>query len=697
LRHSLTQDPDARVREIALEALAFIKDPQSVSWISTSAKAELVPSVQVAAVKTLAKIGDKNAIAALADLCESAKSDDVRAAAVEALAALPAHRRTAQPVIARVLKQSRSGKVRAAALKALSSDNSTTSCSARAERINDPDAEVRRTVVEQLAKCPASVARPALVAAARDDKDAAVRKAALGLLVKAGATKAQEALVNALQNDRDVSIRRIAIAGVLALPKKARAAALAEAAKNDADADVRRKAVQGLKSLDAEIVVPALAAVLSRDRVADIRVDAARILSAYSDAAAYQALQRAAKDPSPEVRKIAAAGAARSPAQKAWVDALLPQVIDPAVNVRLKAVTQLCALQVPRTYRALLVALWTDENASIRTAVARCFADLDHPLVDIGLSVAHTTDGDGGVIRTVELSQRQRVERQNKVLERTRSATVDERTEAARTLQPSPGKQVREALERLLDKDPDPRVRRGAATVIVQYKDRRALQKLNQASQTDRDPATRQAIASLYTNLSARWSKARNALNINTLITQLRSADAAVRIRAAQALGTLRDRRAFNPLREASAATDPALRHAAVVALATFGDLGTISKAARTEADATTKGALIQLNYLRNAPPEKIIAALASTKTDEAKRGVEAASIKQVQKAVPWLVRLALSHGDKVLRLAAVRALVLYDLPLAQWAIRVASDNDASKKSQEQMWLWAVHADAGTT
>jgi HEAT repeat protein len=301
------------------------------------------------------------------------------------------------------------------------------------------------------------------------------------------------------------------------------------------------------------------------------------------------------------------------------------------------------------------------------------------------------------MIRTVELSQRQRVERLTKTLERAKSADPVERGEAARALQPNPSKTVRDALERLLDKDTEPRLRRIAAATIAQYRDKRALQKLNAASQTDRDPATRQAIAALYNGLRARWSAGTTALNINTLILQLKSTDPAARARAAEALGTLRDRRAFNPLREAAASADATLRHAAVIALATFGDLQIVSKAARTEKDPKAREALIQLNYLRNQPPEKIIAALASTKVDETRRGVEAASIKQVQKAVPWLVRVALSHTDKELRAAAVRALVLYDVPLAQWAIRVAAEHDAASKVRELMWQWVVQAEAGST
>lgn len=696
LQHALAQDPDARVRVVALEALAFLKAPPSVPWVTNSARLETIDLVQRAAVKTLGALAARSpsALATLAELSESHRSEEVRAAAVEALAAL-GRSKAVSAALAKALKQDRSGKVRAAALRALSSDNSAAACSARAERMNDPDAEVRRTVVEQLSRCPASIARPALTEVLREDKDAGVRRAAAEILAKAGAAKSREVLLWALANDKELAVRKLCLGAALALPKKDAAAALADAAKNDSDAAIRRAAATGLRGAPTEIVVPALTVVLLRDRAAEVRLEAARVLAVYRDPAAYQALQQAAaKDASPEVRKVATAGAAKSPAQKAYVDALLPQLIDDDMSKRLKAVGQLCSLQIVRTYRALLLALWTDRNASVRTATARCFAELDHPLVDLGLSIAHSTDQDGGLIRQVELSQKQRVERLQKLLERAKSKEAKERADAAAGLQPSPSKNVREVLERLLAKDPDPTVRKHAATTIARYLDKAALQRLMSASQTDGDASARQHVTALYNALRARWSTARTALNINTLIQSLKAGALEQRVAAAQALGTLRDRRAFAPLQEALAAAEPALRQAAVVALATFGDMTVVAKAARTEKDAAAREALIQLNFLRNAAAEKVIAALSSAKSSEVRRGVEAASIKQLNSAVPWLVRTALSHIDTETRVAAVRALALYDQPVARWAIRVASEHDASPKAREQIWLWAVQVDS---
>jgi HEAT repeat protein len=698
LKFTLTSDPDVRVRAVAIETLGTIRDPQAVGWIVTSVQVEEAPRVQLAAVTALARIADEKAIQALQTIATSHASEDVRAAAVEILAAFAPRRKDVQPTLARALKSDRSGKVRAAALKAISTDRGGDACAARAERINDPAAEVRLTVVKQLAKCDPKIAKPALENAAKEDKDTAVRKTAVELLIKSGPAAAQETLVTVLQNDREAAIRKLVLGAVLLMPKKVQASALADVVRSDSDADLRKTALRGLTRAAPETAVPALEEVLRRDRDADVRVEAARALSAFSDASAYKALQKAATaDASPEVRKIASAGAAKSPAQKAWVDGLLPQTIDTSPSVRMGAVTQLCALQLPRTYRALVRALWADENASVRTAAAKCFADIDHPLVDVGLSVSHETDPDGGVIRTVELSQKPRVERVQKLLEEAAKADPKVRIEAVRGFTPSPIKKVRETLEKLLAKDEDPAVRRAAADAVAAYKDRRALGKLMEVGQSDGDSKTRAMVARTYNALRARWAQARTSLNLTSLVAQLRSSGRAARIAAAQSLGVLRDRKAFDALKEATRDRDPGLREAAVVALATFGDLGAVSAAARSEADAPTKARLIQLNYLRGAPPEKIIASLSSDKSDEVRIAVEAAAIKLVPKAVPFLARTALSHPDPEIRLAAVRTLVLYDVTLAQWAIRVAADNDANAKTREMMWQWAVFVDASAS
>ncbi len=695
LRHTLTKDPDVRVRIVAMKALGFLKSPKTITWILTSAKAEQVPSIQLSAVEALIAIKGRNAAIALAELAQAHPNEDVRVAAVKGIIGLKSRKKQNQMILAKVVRTDQSGKVRAVALAALANTKSTSSCAARAELLNEPQVEVRRTVIAQMIKCPAKVARPALAKAALADNDPGNRRDAIKLLIKAGPAKAKVTLLTALAKDRDPLVRKWALSGVLKLKMRDRHAALAQVIQSDSEPKLRLAAIRGLAKGPALTVVPAMIQVLAHDRETKVRIAAATALTRFSEAAAYQALKRAAvKDSAEEVRQIAIAGAAKSPAQRAWINSLLPQIIDSSVKIRLNAVMRLCPLQVPRTYRALMLALWNDRDLQIRKAVAGCFADINHPLADIGLSVAHDTDTDANLIHVVEQTQRKRVDKLQTLLQLSKSGDPLERVDVAKKLPPSPNKKVRALLERLLSKDPDPRVRMMAALSVTRYKDRRALQRLMRAGQLEKNPAARRKIVKLYNWLRARWSRARGQLNINTLILALRSDRLKTQLRAAQALGVMQDRRAFNALHEATKSQAPRLRYEAVLALAMFGDLAVIEKAARTEADPKIKAQLIQLNYLSSAPEEKIIAALTSEEFGEVQKGVEAMAIKHTPKAMPWLVKAALSHVDKKIRGAAVRTLVLYDLPLARWALLVSAGHDASKKLRKEHWKWAVHADA---
>lgn len=694
LQYALSQDPDARVRAVALEALGFTKDPKAVSLISASAKVEEESSVQRAAVTALSQIADGNALAALVEISETHKSDDTRAAAVEAMAGLRAHRASVQPLLARLLAQSKSGKVRAAALKGLSASFTNEACTARAERMKDPDANVRRAVVEQLARCAARIAKPPLVEAVRSDGDAGVRRAALELLLNARAPESQELAVSALQGDREAAIRKLALESLLKSSPKGRVLPLEAVAKADPDPALRALAAQGLSKFPTPTAATTLAAVVTKDSSVPVRLQAVKVLAQLDDAAAFSVLQRVAtKDSSAEVRKAAATGAAQSPAQRAWVEGLLTQTLDQEPEVRIKALSQLCTLMLPRAHRALLVALWSDADARVRTTAAKCFGDFDHPVVDIALSVAHSTDTDPEVIRTIEDSQRQRVDRMTRLLGQFSQADPAKRIEATQTLARSPNPKVREAIERLLTKDDSPAVRKEAARAVALYRDNRALQKLMQASQTDAEGAIRQQSTSLYNRLREAWAAARNDHNINSLLLQLTSNDPEARLRAAGVLGSLRDKRAYNYLRSAAAATDARLRFAATIALA-VGDSRWIAQAARLEKDPPTRERFIQVKFLLGTTPDKVIAALSSKTTDEVMRGIEAAAIKPNPNLVPWLIQAALLNLDAGVREAAVRALVLYNQPLAQWAIRIAAEQDSSKINRKLMWQWAVHVDA---
>lgn len=695
VRYALTQDPDARVRAQAIRELATMRVRAAVKLIGASARVEQIPEMRVVAIRSLAKLKSKAAVRELISISEGHQNENTRAYAVRTLARLSKGNPKIKKVMARVLRNDRSGKVRAAALKALSTDMSDGACMARAANINDPHPAVRRALVSQLAKCKPKIARPALVKTTARDQDPEVRREAVKILVKLGAVKVKATLFSVLRGDSDEGVRRTALAAVLRLPRNMQHKVLAEVARSDSAAGLRASAVRGLSRLTSNMAVPALASVLARDREPQVRLAAARALSRYRDAQAYKALSKAASsDAAPEVRKAAARGAAKSPAQKAWVNSLLPQTIDPSAATRLNAIRKLLPLQVPRTYRALVSAMWKDQSSAVRTAVAKGFSDIDHPLCDVGLKVAHDTDSDGAVVRAVERATRKRFERLRRTIELASSnPDAAKRRAAVNSLRPSPFKQVRELLEKLLTKDDDPGVRLAAARVLVRYRDRRALQKLMQASQAELHAKTRQQKVKLYNGLRNEWAAARRALNLSTLMNRVRAPKLRQRVRAVRAMGVLRDRRAFATLQQAAKSNDPQVRFAAVVSLAVFGDVTVVPKSARTEKDPAAKQLLMQLNLLRSAPVDKVVATLQSEKKSELLVAMSAAAMKPSKQVVPWLVRIALVYPDKELRLVAAQTLALMDHPLSRWAILVASNHDASKKLRRRLWQWAVYAD----
>ncbi|MCC6746372.1 MAG: HEAT repeat domain-containing protein [Deltaproteobacteria bacterium] len=597
------------------------------------------------------------------------------------------------------LSQDPDERVRGAALEVLAyfKDPATTPWILRSMR-TEPEVRMQLAGLRTLTQLPAATSEASLVELAQAHKNEALRIAALATLgAPAGRPAVQALYERLLTADRSGRVRAAVLKALST--SRTRAACVARAQRvTDEDPEVRRVVVEQLGGCDAATAVPALVTVLATERATAVRLAAARVLGAYGEPRVFEALRRAATTDSDEgVRRQAAVGAARSPSQEAWISAQLAATVDASPAVRLKAGVALCALQVPNAYRALVRLLWVDKHTPIRAAMARCFGDVDHPLVDIGLSVAHATDGDASVLRAVEGAQRQRLARLEANLARAKSGTPSQRVETVQRLHPSPNPKVRQVLEHLLFKDADARVRAAAAAVLARFADQRALQQLALAGQAEQDATTRQAILGRHAELTQRWSSARSALELNALLLQLRSTDAAARLQAAVSLGTLKDRRAWGPLQQATKAAERELRYAAVVALATFGDLAVVARAAKGEADATTRSQLIQLNYLRGASPEKLVAALGSDKVEEVRRAVEAAAIRPTERAVPWLARLALSHLDKEIREAAARALVHYEAALAHWAVRTASDHDASKGLRQSLWSLSVLAEGGNS
>ena len=147
-------------------------------------------------------------------------------------------------------------------------------------------------------------------------------------------------------------------------------------------------------------------------------------------------------------------------------------------------------------------------------------------------------------------------------------------------------------------------------------------------------------------------------------------------------------------MKKAAKNKNPQVRSAAVIALATFGDVAILSRTARSETDSLLKKRFLAINALRSGAKEKVLEALSSTDAERNRHGIAAAAIRNLPETVPWLVRLAFADLDENIRRAAANALVQYDHPLAQWTVRQASAHDSSKRLRRAMWSLAVFADS---
>lgn len=564
------------------------------------------------------------------------------------------------------------------------------------------------------------------------DPDPRVRQAAVELLGHAKVPHAASWIAKSLFSERDARVRRSLLKALGGIGGEVGIGALARVALTHKDMDVRAEAIVALSALGANGNAKQATAMIRRmlALAANGPADAPAETTGQPSAPVAPSVQpaaesRPASEPAPAATKVAVAP--QSPKQvaqpsgspqtaapssapalapvaeknvepsanpRARLVALLTQTLDASAAARKRAVDALCELKQPRSYRALVRLLWFDNQSSVRLAVARCFATLDHPLVDIALSAGHPTEPDRRVVRALEQSQQLRAKRLEQTLAGLRSGDPAARLQAAQAMQPHPSEKIRQLITRIVVEDKSPEVRATLARILAQYGDLRAMTVLYAAVQKEKDAKARGQIIAVYKWLRDRHQRGKKDLALSRLLSQLHSSKPELQIQAAQSLGTLRSRRAFAPLKKAAQSKNAAVRSAAVIALATFGDVAILSRTARGEADAGLKKRFTAINGLRSAAKEKIIEALSSDDSERNRQGIAAAAIRNIPETVPWLVRLAFAALEENLRRAAANALVQYAHPLAQWTVRQASAHDSSKRLRQAMWSLAVFADS---
>lgn len=154
---NLTEDPDARIRAVALRALAKSKSPQARDRVAAALRD---PEIQIRteAVAALGTLGDKRALAKLDELLDDA-NERIRATAVSAMAQAG--------VVESALEKAddKQWRVRLQVAKVLAANPDRQAVAVAKKLLQDPSVQVQEQVVESLAAWPTKKAGPLLIEA----------------------------------------------------------------------------------------------------------------------------------------------------------------------------------------------------------------------------------------------------------------------------------------------------------------------------------------------------------------------------------------------------------------------------------------------------------------------------------------------------------------------------------------------------
>jgi HEAT repeat protein/beta-lactamase regulating signal transducer with metallopeptidase domain len=292
-------DASAEVRVAAVRSLGKLDDPAAIAALAKALREDTDPRVREAAAWALGEIDDARAVPALLEALKTERVPDVREQIVHALGEIDDA--TAVAGVAAAAKDPTPA-VRREVARALGEFGDPSGSVALAGMAKDEDVEVRRNVADALDEVKGDGAYEALASLAKDS-DAEVRASAINGLGNLEDRRALSIFVDALK-DSNADVRSHAadaideIDGLKTAPR-----GLIEAL-TDENADVRQNAANSLGNIGDEAAVPALRKATS-DSNADVRRAAAEALSDIGGAQAIAALMTLLKDPDPEIRKIA--------------------------------------------------------------------------------------------------------------------------------------------------------------------------------------------------------------------------------------------------------------------------------------------------------------------------------------------------------------------------------------------------------
>jgi HEAT repeat protein len=293
-------EQDAEIRRVAvMDLVEVIDEPEALDCV-LKASLDTDAGVREEACRVMYEFEGNEIIQALIERLND-ESDVVRQTAAETLAENK-DKAAAEPLL-KVLASATDDFVKASLLHALRELCVPAARDMSIAALEDKSARVRREAVGVLAYLRSEDVLLALIDIARNDPDDEVRRSAVGALVFASNDRVVEALLKAIK-DSNWQVREEA-ALVIAKLKLAQGVDALIEALNDSYWQVCLKAAVGLGKIgDAKAVQPLCEAYMTD--ISNLRKEVVAALGEIGDAAALPLLEKAAEDPDPDVRKLAA-------------------------------------------------------------------------------------------------------------------------------------------------------------------------------------------------------------------------------------------------------------------------------------------------------------------------------------------------------------------------------------------------------
>ncbi len=358
------------LRYSAIRAMGQLRKEESVELLIKLVETSSDPSSRQAALEALVKVDSALALPYVRRSLNDA-DPGVRISAVRAWTGM--HDETKERVLAEFLKTEPDSIVRVEALVSLPTFTPPSNVIWKTldSMLSNPDPEIRREVVDALARLEESRSTPRIADLLRRDQNGSVRQSsgyALGrLFTESNRILIEDALIDALKYDQQDEVQEAAAYSLGKFPNSRGGEVLADALGRQSPI-VRQAAAYALGSLKYPGAVKKLIKLLAKDEVPEIRLTAAIALGQIGDRKAANPLLKALKDENSNVRSAAEEALHQiggGPVDRNVVEALE----DDNPKVRLEAVRQLGKGGDPSVVPSLVNMLADDEYGVRQNAI----------------------------------------------------------------------------------------------------------------------------------------------------------------------------------------------------------------------------------------------------------------------------------------------------------------------------------------